>query len=257
MTDGPPLSSANVPPEPAPAGVCPTPVQRPVMMHRWDQLTFLHWRYPAEVVQRLLPSGLQVETFGGSAWVGLVPFVMQLRPPRVAPVPWLSHFCETNVRTYAIAPDGSTGVWFLSLDAARLPAVLGARVGYRLPYFWSSMSVDVDGDRFDYRCRRRWPGPTPATSHVEIEVRDRFEPDELCELDHWLTARWTLFAKFPRGLWLARAQHPPWTLHRADVLRLDDTLVRAAGLPAPHGQPLVHHSPGTEVRVSLPTAVGA
>ena len=44
------------------------------MMHRWDRLTFLHWRYDADVVQRLLPAGLTVETFDGSAWVGLVPF---------------------------------------------------------------------------------------------------------------------------------------------------------------------------------------
>src|SRR6478672_7239392 len=80
------------------------------------------------------PAPRVVETFDGSAWVGLVPFEMQVRPPRVAPVPWLSNFPETNVRTYVRAPDGTTGVWFLSLDAARASAVVTARTTYRLPY---------------------------------------------------------------------------------------------------------------------------
>ena len=29
------------------------PVERPVMGHRWDMLTFLHWRYEPTVVQAL------------------------------------------------------------------------------------------------------------------------------------------------------------------------------------------------------------
>mgnify|MGYP002139014445 CR=1 FL=1 len=31
------------------------------MSHRWLNLTFLHWRYPVDVVQRLLPPGLEVD----------------------------------------------------------------------------------------------------------------------------------------------------------------------------------------------------
>ena len=110
-------------------------------------LTFLHWRYPPETVQALLPDGLEVETFDGVAWVGLIPFLMdRVRPRWLPPVPWLSRFPETNVRTYVRGPDGRTGIWFFSLDAARLPAVLAARVGFGLPYYWSEMSVRAMGD---------------------------------------------------------------------------------------------------------------
>ena len=38
--------------------------------YHWRQVTFLHWPYPAETVQALLPDGLTVETFDGTAWVG-------------------------------------------------------------------------------------------------------------------------------------------------------------------------------------------
>lgn len=178
---------------------------------------------------------------------------MQVRPPGAPPIPWLSDFPETNVRTYAVAPDGSTGVWFLSLDAARLAAVVTARVTYRLPYFWSQMSVTGGERSWRYQSHRRWPGPTPAPSRVAVSVGAALESRALDDRDHWLTARWTLFSRFPRSLWKARADHPPWQLRRVELTDLDDHLLAATGLPTPVGDPLVHHSDGTEVRISLPT----
>ncbi|HUY47458.1 MAG TPA: ATP-binding cassette domain-containing protein [Streptosporangiaceae bacterium] len=50
----------------------------------------------------------------------------------------------------------------------------------------------------------------------------------------------------------ARAAHQPWPLYRARALAVDDGLVTAAGLPAPDGEPLVHYSPGVDVRIGLP-----
>ena len=44
---------------------CPTPVERPVMVQHWDQLTFLHWSFEPGAVQDLLPPGLEVETYDG------------------------------------------------------------------------------------------------------------------------------------------------------------------------------------------------
>jgi uncharacterized protein YqjF (DUF2071 family) len=41
-------------------------------------------------------------------------------------------------------------------------------------------------------------------------------------------------------------------LHSAELLHLDDTLVTAAGLPSPVGDPVVMWSPGVDVRVGLP-----
>lgn len=235
---------------------CPLTVARASMIHRWDLLTFLHWDYDPAVVQRLLPPGLTVETFGDRAWVGLVPFLMEVRAPRGPALPWISHFCETNVRTYATAPDGSRGVWFLSLDAARLAAVTTARTTYRLPYFWSDMALRQEGDRFTYDTRRRWPGPRGAASRVRVQVGDRLTASELTEFDHYLTARWRLYSARRNGLRCALAQHQPWRLHRARVLEVDDGLIAAAGLPAPRGEPIAHWSPGTEVRIGFPRGLG-
>lgn len=232
---------------------CDVPVDRAAMVQWWDDLTFLHWRYPADEVQRLLPDGLTVETRDGSAWVSLVPFFLRVGLPRVRPVRWLSQFEETNVRTYVRSADGASGIWFFSLDAARLGAVLVARATYRIPYFWSRLRLERVDDVVTYSCRRRWPGPRGARSEVAVRIGEPFDPDELTELDHFLTARWALFSAPVTGLHHARAFHDPWPLHRVDVLRCDDELVQAAGLPVPSATPIAHWSPSVNVRIGWPT----
>jgi uncharacterized protein YqjF (DUF2071 family) len=222
------------------------------MVHWWDELTFLHWRYPAPQVQRLLPKGLEVETIDGTAWVGLVPFFLRVGLPHLPSVPWLSRFPETNVRTYVRSGDGQRGIWFFSLDAARLGAVIAARATYRIPYFWARMRIERSGSTIRYESRRRWPGPRGARSAAVVEIDEPYAAADLTELDHFLTARWALYSAPWTGLHIARAAHEPWPLHRARATHVDDDLVRAAGLAEPAGSPLVHFSPSVEVRIGWP-----
>lgn len=244
------------------SAVCPFTVDKPVMRQRWERLTFLHWSYDPAVVQRLLPGGLTVDTFDGAAWVGLVPFFMRVHTPGGRGAPWVSNFCETNVRTYARDREGRAGIWFLSLDAARLGAVGVARASYQLPYFWSSMRItglasavstpSAGDEEIAYSCQRRLPGPRTATSQVRVRAGVPYQPAELGDRDHFLTARWVLFSVLAGRQFFARAEHPPWPLRRAEALTVDDGLTTAAGLPAPRGEPLVHYSPGVDVKIGRP-----
>ena len=61
-----------------------------------------------------------------------------------------------------------------------------------------------------------------------------------------------LFSVLAGRQFFARAEHQPWPLHRAEALTADDTLMTAAGLPAPRDEPLVHYSPGVNVRIGRP-----
>ncbi|MGA8113035.1 MAG: DUF2071 domain-containing protein [Actinocatenispora sp.] len=227
----------------------PSPqVRRPVMMQRWTSLTFLHWRYPAVTLQPLLPPGLRVEECDGAAWVSLVPFRMEgVRLPGLPTVPWLSRFPETNLRTYVVGPAGA-GIWFLSLDAARLPVVSVARTAYGLPYQWSSMSLSHTGNQVSYRSRRRWPDAAGARCDVRVAWGDRPD-DELGPLDHFLTARYRLYSVLAGRLVTVPVEHPPWPLRRATLRGLDEDLTTAAGLPAPSGEPVLHASGGVPVRI--------
>lgn len=224
-------------------------VDRPVMLQWWKRLTFLHWRYDPAVIARFLPAGLEVDVFEGSAWVGLTPFIAEVRPP-LAPAAVALRFPETNVRTYARARDGSTGVWFFSLDAARQLAVLGARALYHLPYKLADMSVEYSPGSVRYVSSRR--EPAGASADILIEPDEALTPVESHDLDYFLTARWRLYTVLRRGLGYAQVEHPPWPLARAHVLSMEQNLITAAGLPPPQGRPLVHYSHGVEVKVGKP-----
>lgn len=223
---------------------------RAVSVQGWHDLTFLHWDYPAGTVQALLPPGLRVEMAQGRAWVGVTPFRMHaVRAPGLPPLPHLSFFPEVNCRTYVRHANGTSGIWFLSLDASRLWIVAGLRV-LGLPYRWAR--ADVDGGApglVRYRSRR--VGGEPARLRADVEVGafvDR--PDDLTV---FLTARWWAFTPWLGRLWRVPVDHPDWPLHEASAVVVDaEGLLRAAGLPPPAGAPLVHFSPGVRTRLGLP-----
>lgn len=239
----------------------PESVNRPIMQMIWRTLTFLHWPYEPAWVQALLPAGLTVQTFDGRAWVGLVPFEMVVRWPGGPVLPWLSRFPETNVRTYVSGPDGAGGVWFLSLDAARLPAVAAARAGWGLPYYWNAqMSVVRRGDRVRYWSRRTWPWPAfrpAAYLDADIGVGAPIPAAEVGPFERYLTARFALWAHRRGRNFYSRAEHPPWTLRRAEVRTLDTSLLAAAGLGLPSGDPNVLFSDNVDVRVGRPAPAEA
>ena len=235
---------------------CPSPVRRPVMLQGWHRLGSVHWPFDPVVVQRLIPRHFRVDTFDGAAWVGLIPFWMdRIRVPGLPAFGRLSSFPETNIRTYIVGPDGRRGVWFMSLDITRLIPALVARVSYHLPYCWSSMSIEESDGLVEYRSSRRWPRDD-AFSRLSLRVGDRIAPDDVTDLEHFVTARWALGSTWAgRPIW-AQVDHEPWPLHRASVVDVDESLMTAAGLPRPEGDPIALWSPGVSVRIGLPRRLG-
>lgn len=230
----------------------PGAIVHPLMVQRWTDVVFLHWAYSPQVVQRLLPAGVAVDTIEGSAWVGLVSFRMDgLGFPGLAPLPLVGSFPEVNVRTYVRA-SGRHGVWFFSLDIDRLLPVLVARCAYHLNYCAGGVTHERSGDIVTSRVRRRWPRPDGrATTSVAVERSPLVVPGE--PLVEFLTSRWGLVSATRRGgLRHAAVEHPPWALHHAEVLHLDDHLIAASGLPAPTSPPHVLWSPGVDVRIGRP-----
>jgi uncharacterized protein YqjF (DUF2071 family) len=228
--------------------LAPQPVPSVAMLQTWKHLTFLHWPYAPDLIRPFIPSALELDTFDGEAWVGLVPF-------EIHGTPGIPRFPETNLRTYVIGPDGSRAVWFFSLDAARLLAVLGARVGYHLPYFWAKMSVQVTDRAVHYRSQRHWMHfgdeihPGEATTDITIEPADLYQPSELTDRDHFLTARFRLYTMSREKLRYAQIEHAPWPLARAKAVEIRETLFQSAGLPSPQGAPLVHYAAEISVKI--------
>ena len=93
------------------------PDERPIMRQIWAHLGFLHWAVDRDAVAALLPGGLEVDTFGGVAYVGLVPFTAPLSRVAGIGLPIAPPFHELNLRTYVHRGGRDPGIWFFSLDA--------------------------------------------------------------------------------------------------------------------------------------------
>lgn len=240
-------------PEPEPlTRTAPRSAGRTVFTQSWRDLAFLHWAVDPAVVAPLLPPGTVPDELDGASYVGLIPFRMHRIGLLGAPgLPYLGSFPETNVRLYSVDAAGRRAVVFRSLEASRLATVLVARSAARLPYTWARMRIDRDGDRITYTSSRRWPGPRGAHSRVAVRVGDPLPDDD--PLGTFLTARWGLHRPGRRGPVFWPNEHPAWSLHRAELLELDESLLTAAGLPGISGPPdSVLFSPGVPVRFGPP-----
>ncbi len=223
--------------------------RRPVMRQRWSELAYFHWPYEPAEVQALLPPGVQVDTFDGRAWVGLIPFVMRdVRLGPTPPVPYLGTFIEINVRTYVVDPRGRRAVWFFSLDVPRAAIVAVARTVFALPYCWARARLRRDGARHRYQLRRRWP-VGPARAEMAFTVDQPIPPEEVDDLAHFLSARWALVTRRRGRLLYGRVHHERWPLHRLGDVVVHEDVISAAGLAAPAGAPHAMYSPGVNVTI--------
>lgn len=208
------------------------------MVQSWRDLLFAHWPVPASELRALVPPELELESWGGSAWVGVVPFrIVGLRARLLPPLPGLSRFPETNLRTYVRA-SGRSGVYFFTLEAARRAAVWGARLAYRLPYHYARMQVERDGDTVRYRTRR----PSGAAELV-LRYRSTGPPAEAApgSLEAFLAERYALLTVLTGGRVLrADIHHRPWLLQPAEAEIERDTLTAAHGIRLSATEPLLH-----------------
>lgn len=214
-----------------------------VLAMSWRDLLFMHWPVPAEVLRPLIPPSLHLDTFDGSAWLGVVPFRMSGVRPRLLPaVSRLSDFPELNLRTY-VSAEGKPGIWFFSLDAHNPAAVRLARATFKLPYYDAQMSCRVSGDAVRYRSVRTHRGAPPARFAGRYRPTGGVFESEPGSLEHFLTERYCLYSADRRGrVRRGDIHHQVWPLQKAeaDVEILEMT--RQIGVTLPDTEPLLHYA---------------
>ncbi|AXC10429.1 hypothetical protein ACPOL_1078 [Acidisarcina polymorpha] len=218
------------------------------MTQRWNDLLFAHWPLPATQISRLLPEGLAVDTFDGSAWVGVVPFWMDRVQIRGMPlVPGANRFPELNLRTYVREADTNVaGVYFFSLDAANPAAVAAARLFFHLPYYWAKMSIQHQGkDEFHYSSERRL-SRRPVRFQAQYRGLGRMsnlDQSRPGTIEHFLTERYALYTTGARGQLLrGNIHHLPWPLELAEAEFHTNELPAAHGIELPDTAPLLHYA---------------
>ena len=230
----------------------PVPDRPWVLRQRWFNLLFAHWPARASDLQPLVPSQLRIQEFDGSAWVGIVPFVIEGLSLRGFPdLPNLSAFNELNVRLYVEA-EGKPGVYFISLDAESISAVTGARLAFNLPYFHAQMSATTAAGAVRYQSIRK------RDSSVRFEA-DYAPAGELFQsrpgsLEYFLTERYCLYARRRRGgVKRLEVHHGPWQLRRAQAQIIENTMASGQGVIMDgRARPLLHVAEPMDVLAWLP-----
>jgi uncharacterized protein YqjF (DUF2071 family) len=212
------------------------------MRQNWGKLLFMHWPIDVSLLRPLIPAQLEIDSFDGSAWIGVVPFTMWgIRASFLPPIPGTSAFHELNVRAY-VTLKGFPGVWFFSLDAANSLAVWGARKFYYLPYFNAQMSLDQEGNAIDYSSIRKDKRGAPAHLQSSWVIGKPLPTSSPGSIESFLTERYCLYSEHRRRLYRSEIYHPPWPLQSARLNSLSSTMIECHGLPTPSGEPLLHYA---------------
>lgn len=227
----------------------PLPTRAWLMGQTWYDLLFAHWAVAPKLLRPLVPDQLELDLRDGKAWLGITPFrVAALRPRGGPPLPWLSSFPELNLRTY-VDHGGRPGIYFFSLDAGRLAAVVAARRGYRLPYFHARMRIEHENSTLSYASTRIDSSGPPA------ELRARFGPSgarlpiDDGALERWLAERYCLYVVDKRGRALrGEIHHSPWPLQPARASFELNTMAEPLGIRL-DSEPLLHYSARQDVLI--------
>lgn len=218
-----------------------------VMRQTWRNLLFAHWPIAPAALRGLVPQSLPLDTYGGQAWLGVVPFSMQdVHPRGLWSVPRLSHFPELNVRTYVTLNERGVekpGVYFFSLDAGNRVAVALARRFFLLPYFNARMATWEKRDgSIEYRSRRTHSGAPPAEFRAAYRPTGPVYLSQPGSLEHWLTERYALYTVDARGRpYIGEIHHVQWPLQPAQAdLDVADLVGASAALRLPDVPPLLH-----------------
>ncbi|PHS17664.1 MAG: hypothetical protein COA78_02765 [Blastopirellula sp.] len=219
----------------------------------WVDLAFAHWPVDVEQIRPLIPAKLEIDTFDGTAWIGLVPFRMSGVMRRPLPdMPWVSAFPELNVRTY-VTYRNKPGVWFFSLDAPNPLAIWAAKKWFHLPYYRSTISIRQNGDQYQYNSQRSGNEKTPANFKATYGPTSDVYHSKPGTLEHWLTERYCLYAQAPSGvISCTEVHHPPWPLQKCEMQIEENSLCESIGLKLDEPPHALHFSQGVDTVVWQP-----
>lgn len=191
----------------------------PLMRQKWRNLFFLHWEYSPQEIQSTLPPTLRIDTFGGKAYIGVIPF--QMKEVRLSTfIPLASDFLEMNVRTYVIHEKWGPGIWFYSLDTNRKFLASLARRFYLLPYFYAELGFVQNREKFSFMLQR-----DNRAAYFEFLASKALPLACKGTLEYFLVERYRLFTHRNKILYYADVEHHPYPLNESSCSSWSDKII--------------------------------
>lgn len=164
-----------------------------------------------------VPKELELDLYDGDAWISIFPFkIKNLQFKGLPKPPYIHEFLELNVRTY-VKYKNIPGIYFFSLDAAKIMPVIGARLG-TLPYYKAKMKTSEINGWIEYYSRRQ------LVSGKGPYFKGRYKPISTAgmsaagTLDYWLFERYYLFNTIGGSIVSVGIHHLPWQPAKAEVI---------------------------------------
>jgi uncharacterized protein YqjF (DUF2071 family) len=213
---------------------------------------FAHWPIATAKLRSHVPERLTLETFDGSAWLGVL--VVNVAEAGLRRLPFRTSFPSLNLRTY-VTVDGKPGVYFLDLDTTEQFGAWLARTAFGLPYHQATMNFARRDGRIEFSSERT---DSEAPARFEVTYRpspgsDPFEA-EPGSIEDFLIERSRFYVSGGRGgvaayrptaeetLLEATIDREPWSLQQAEASIRANTLFDAVGLPDIGEEPTYHYS---------------
>jgi uncharacterized protein len=186
-----------------------------VLSAEWRWLAMLNYTVDPALLANLVPSGVELDTYEGRAFVSLIGF--RFRRTRVLgiPIPFHQDFEEVNLRFYTrrdLGGETRHGVTFIRETVPRHAVSTMAWLTYNEPYVTLPMRSSVPPfDSADpERARFEW-GHAGRARHLEIRVGGSgARPPEGSEARFLAERHWGYTRQRDGSTFEYQVLHPPW-----------------------------------------------
>jgi len=195
-------------------------IRRPFLTARWSNLAILTYEVPPALLTPHLPSGLELDGRGGSAFASLVAFDFEDTRVRGVAWPGFRRFPEINLRFY-VRQGNRRGVVFVREFVPRPLVSWLARALYNEPYLVAPIESGVaeDGAAMVTTRRLRWRGRSHAIDVTGNKPAVR--PGEDTEAHFFKEHQWG-FGRDRRSRTLVyEVRHPLWDVYPVRSWSLD------------------------------------
>jgi uncharacterized protein YqjF (DUF2071 family) len=211
----------------------PSDSQRAFLRAEWRDLVMINFEAPTELLDPLVPAGVELDRWRGTLYVSVVGFLF--RDTRVLGVPIPAHrtFEEVNLRFYVrreVAGETRRGVVFIREIVPRRAIAMVARVMYNEPYralpmshrFATNSRTGTDR-QYAWRADAGWTTLHASTSGAPRPLATGSEEEFITE--HY----WGYTRQRDGGTIEYRVAHPRWNVWTATETRLDGDLSAVYG----------------------------
>lgn len=241
---------------------------RPVAELVCRDVLFAHWPIDPNYLRPVVPNELTIETFDGTAWIGII--VVDIAEARVQRLPVRPSLSSINLRTY-VSLDGEPGVYFISLEMDGRFSAWIARNGFGVPYNWANITLEKHDSKIQISSQRRDCRTNPvrfeATYRPDLNVEPTEAPSEsieefLIERSNYYFAGGPMVQQTAKVLntieseetsdfhiqpadqpmFVGTVSHDLWPLQPVEASISENTLLSAVGISTPDSSPIYHYS---------------